>query len=124
MLHVRSLSTPATWPYSNLDHLDAAIALFDPEQTPRAVTRYVTKHRAQKGHVRRFVLEYLRDAREPVRSEQITTAWLEARSLRTDTQTYVVIRKRIGACLTKLRTDGVAEAPVMIGEYKGWILVI
>lgn len=58
----------------------------------------------------------------PVTSEQITTAWLEARSLRTDSQTYVVIRKRIGACLTKLKTEGVAEAPEMRGEYKGWIL--
>lgn len=73
--------------------------------------------------MRRFVLEYLREARDPVTSEQITTAWLKARSLRTDTQTYVVIRKRIVACLTKPRTEGVAEAPVMVGEYKGWQLV-
>lgn len=43
-------------------------------------------------------------------SRKITTAWLEARSLRTATQTYLVISKGIGACLTKLRTEGIAEA--------------
>jgi hypothetical protein len=44
----------------DIDHLDAAVALFDPDQTPRAITRYVTKHRAKKGSVTPFVVKFLR----------------------------------------------------------------
>lgn len=106
----------------DIDHLDAAIALFDPAQTPRAITRYVTKHRAKKGSVTPFVVKFLREAKTPVTSRDITTAWLEARSLRTDDATYVIIRKRIGACLTKLRNGGLAVCNEMVGEYKGWVL--
>lgn len=106
----------------DIDHLDAAIALFDPAQTPRAITRYVTKHRAKKGTVHRFVLDYLRKASGPVTSKEITTAWLEARSLRTDEETYVIIRKRIGACLTKFRASGVIQEVAQAGGYKGWVI--
>ena len=106
----------------DIDHLDAAIALFDPAQTPRAITRYVTKHRAKKGSVTPFVVKFLREAKSPVTSRDITTAWLEARSLRTDDATYVIIRKRIGACLTKLRIGGLVVCDEMIGEYKGWVV--
>lgn len=52
----------------DIDHLDAAIALFDPEATPRAVKRYAVKHRAKKGTVRRFVLTALREATGPITS--------------------------------------------------------
>lgn len=91
----------------DLDHLEATIALFDESQAPAAVQRYVTKHRAKKGHLRRFVLAFLRDASEPVTSRQITEAWITARSLNADEPTYVIMRKRIGACLiAQDRRDG------------------
>ena len=102
----------------DLDHLDACIRLFDPEQTPDAVRRYTTKHRARKGHVRRFVLAYLRDATGPATSRQITEAWMLARGLNADDQTFVIIRKRIGACLTALRVDGLAVAADVLDGYK------
>lgn len=104
----------------DLDHLDAAIALFDPANTPLAVARYAVKHRAKKGALKRFVLGFLRDASEPVTSKDITTAWIAARGLRADDATYVILRKRIGACLIALRAAGhVANVP-QAGEYKGW----
>ena len=89
----------------DLDHLDAAIRLFDPETTPEAVKRYATKHRAKKGTVRRFVLTALREAPGPVTSRQLTETWCEERGLRTDAATFVIIRCRIGACLTALKGD-------------------
>jgi len=52
----------------DIDHLDAVIALFDPANAPEAIKRYTTKHKAQKGQVKRFVLAYLRDAPGPVTS--------------------------------------------------------
>lgn len=106
----------------DLDHLEAAIALFDPEQTPKVVLRYVAKHRAKKGHLKRFVLEALRDATAPLTSKDITTAWITKRGLRADDATYVILRKRIGACLINLRVQGLAKDVGHVGEYKVWAL--
>ncbi|MEX1152996.1 hypothetical protein [Parvibaculum sp.] len=106
----------------DIDHLDACIALFDPANTPEAIQRYVTKHRARHGHVRRFVLTFLRDATGPVTSRDVTEAWMKDRGLRADEATFVLIRKRIGACLTGLQADGLAKGAGMAGDYKGWAL--
>jgi hypothetical protein len=35
----------------------------------------------------------------------------------------VTVRKRVGACLWKLRDQGLAVSVPMEGEYKGWRLV-
>ncbi|WP_206077119.1 MULTISPECIES: hypothetical protein [Mesorhizobium] len=56
----------------DIDHLDAAIRLFDPSADTRAIKEYVTKHRAQKGSVKRFVLSTMREATAPMTSRQIT----------------------------------------------------
>ncbi len=109
---------------SDIDHLDAAIRLFDPATTPEARKRYATKHRAKKGTVRRFVLNMLREAKGPITSRQITEEWLAQRGLRTDDATFVLIRKRIGACLTALKEDDLAEGVGLLGDYKAWRLVI
>jgi hypothetical protein len=106
----------------DIDHLDATIRLFDAEATPAAIRRYATKHRAKKGHVTRFVLERLRAASGLTTSREITEAWLEARKLRTDDATFVIIRKRIGACLIKLVASGVAEAVDTGSLYRGYRL--
>ena len=106
----------------DLDHLDAAIRLFDPDTTPRAVRRYATKHRAKKGTVRRFVLTALREATAPSTSAAITKAWIAERGLNADQATFVILRKRIGACLTTLQADGLAKGAGMVGEYKGWAM--
>lgn len=106
----------------DIDHLDAAIRLFDPNADIRAVKRYAAKHRAKKGHVKRFVLDRLREANAPITSKDITEAWIKDRGLRADEATFVILRKRIGAALTKLRAEGVAEGMPTVGEYKGWAL--
>lgn len=106
----------------DIDHLEAAIALFDPANTPAAVQRYVTKHRAQKGKLKRFVLSYLRNNPGFHTSRKITEAWIADRGLRADDATYVVLRKRLGACLTSARADGLLTNGPMEGEYKTWEL--
>ena len=106
----------------DIDHLDAAIAIFDPTATPRALQRYATKHRAKKGTVRRFVLAFLRDASGPVTSRDITAAWIADRGLKADDATFVLIRKRIGACLTSLQAEGTVTGAGMVGEFKGWAI--
>jgi hypothetical protein len=104
----------------DIDHLDAAIKLFDPEATPEAVRRYTTRHRAKKDSVRRFVLAALRDAEEPITSRDLTERWCEDRGLKTDDATFVIIRCRIGACLTALQAQRLARGAGMVGTYKGW----
>lgn len=106
----------------DIDHLDACIALFDPANTPEAIQRYATKHRARHGHVKRFVLAFLRDAKHPVTSRDITEAWMKDRGLRADDATFIIIRKRIGACLNGLKADGQVIGTATGGDYKAWTL--
>ena len=107
---------------SDVDHIDAAIRLFDPANTPAARKRYGAKHRAKKGHLKRFVLDRLKEAEGPITSPDITEAWVAARGLRTDDATFVLLRKRVGACLTTLQASGVTVGAKSQGDYKGWCL--
>lgn len=83
----------------DIDHLDAAIRLFDPNADNYAIKEYVTKHRAEKGSVKRFVLNAFREAKAPLTSRQITELWATDRGLSADEATLNTLRKRIGACI-------------------------
>lgn len=107
----------------DLDHLDACIRLFDPTaDTAAAIKRYATKHRAKKGQMKRFVLDRLKEATGPITSLDIAEAWISDRGLRNDHGTAVMIRKRVGACLTVLkRARLISENPAESGS-KNWRL--
>lgn len=107
----------------DIDHLEAAIVLFDPEQTPEARKRYATKHRAQKGTVKRFVLNHLRTANGRITAMQLADWWISDRGLKTDDSTTTLIRKRFGACLTALARQGIIEGEEIIDGIKKWQLV-
>jgi hypothetical protein len=107
----------------DLDHLDAAVRLFDPDADTSRVKRYPTKHRAQKGEMARFVLLALKRATEPLTSLEITKAQIAARGLKPDDQTLVLMRKRVGACLTAQQSKGLVRSIPTAGPYKGWELV-
>lgn len=112
----------------DIDHLDAAIRLFDPNADTYAIKQYVTKHRAQKGSVKRFVLTALREADGPLTSRQITERWTADRGLVCDDATYATLRKRIGACIKGCRDQGLIEDHGWTrdhdgnGPYKLWAL--
>ncbi|SHI91844.1 hypothetical protein SAMN04488012_103312 [Palleronia salina] len=112
----------------DIDHLDAAIRVFDPNADTYAIKEYVTKHRAQKGAVKRFVLSYIREATGPVTSRQITEAWAADRGLAADEATYTTLRKRIGACIKGCVQQGLIEDQGWTkdhgenGPYKLWSL--
>jgi len=106
----------------DLDHIDACIRLFDPTaDTAAAIKRYATKHRAKKGQMRRFVLDRLKEASGPITSREIAEAWIQGRGLKADDGTVVMIRKRVGACLTSLSVAGLACRTPRLGEHIGWI---
>jgi hypothetical protein len=113
----------------DIDHLDAAIRLFDPNADTYAIKEYVTKHRAEKGSVKRFVLNTLREASEPMTSRQITELWAADRGLAADEATLNTLRKRIGACIKTCKEQGLIEACGQTtdhganGPYKLWRIV-
>lgn len=112
----------------DIDHLDAAIRLFDPNADTSAIKQYVTKHRAQKGTVKRFILNTFREATEPLTSRQIAEMWLQDRGLVADEATTTTIRKRVGACIKTCVNQGLVEEcgltteHDMYGPYKLWKL--
>lgn len=76
----------------DIDHLDAAIRLFDPTADTYAIKEYVTKHRAEKGSVKRFVLNTFREATTPITSRMITELWAAERGLTADEATLNILR--------------------------------
>lgn len=110
----------------DIDHLEAAIRLFETE-TPR-LPAHMTAHRAKKGTVKRFVLEALRTSTEPLTSRQIADMWLADRGLEANHETYLVIRKRIGACIKTCANQGFIESCGLTtdhgesGPYKLWAI--
>lgn len=107
----------------DLDHIDAAIRLFDPTADTDRIVRHPTKHRAKKGEVVRLVVRMLKEADQPLTSLDIVHAQVKARGLKADDATLVIMRKRIGACLTKLKNDGVVRVVPLPGLYQGWEMV-
>lgn len=112
----------------DIDHLDAAIRLFDPTADTYAIKEYVTKHRAEKGSVKRFVLNTFREAKEPITSRMITEMWAADRGLAADEATLNILRKRIGACIKVCVNQalivecGWTEDHDQNGPYKLWKL--
>jgi hypothetical protein len=112
----------------DIDHLDAAIRLFDPNADTYSIREYVTKHRAQKGTVKRFVLNAVREADGPLTSRQITEMWAVDRGLAADEATLVTLRKRIGACIKACVAQGLVEDTGWTmdhgenGPYKLWTI--
>ncbi|WP_347264973.1 hypothetical protein [Nitrobacter sp.] len=112
----------------DIDHLDAAIRLFDPNADTSVIKQYVTKHRAQKGSVKRFLLTAFREATEPLTSRMIAEMWLADRGLVADDATCTIVRKRIGAAIKACVGQGLIQEVGWtsdhdaFGPYKLWKL--
>lgn len=122
----RQLVAEAKKVLCDIDHIDAVIRVFDPDADIERIrlNRYAVKHRAPKGHLKRFVLSALREAAAPLSSRQITEAWIKDRRLQPDEATFVILRKRVGACLQTCKTQGMIEEVGTDGEYKLWRLTL
>lgn len=108
---------------SDLDHLDRTIELFDPDgdiplKRPKRAPSYVP---AFKGEMRRYILDALREAPEPLTSLDLAKYVCRASGIDVNERKAVItVRKRVTAALTKMRERGlVAEVP-MFGRFKGW----
>lgn len=104
----------------DIDHLEAAIRIFDPENTPEARKRYAALHRAPKGQSTRFVLAKLREASEPLTSRQLADMWCQDRGLNAKPSTVSLMRKRIGATLKALHHKGLVAQDGHVEGLVGW----
>src|ERR1700733_4317815 len=108
---------------TELDTIDAAIRLFDPNADLGSIKQrlYPPRHQAFRGEMMRHVMGALRIATEPVTSRDIALAVMKGRSLNPDDlELFATIRKRVGACLWKLKQNGLAREVPMVGDLKGW----
>ncbi len=103
----------------DIDHLEAAIRIFDPEDTPEARRRYAAMHRAPKGQSTRFVLDQLRSGRA-MTSRDLANAWCHDRGLAAKEATLSTLRKRIGATLTALLHKGVVRQDGHVDGLIAW----
>lgn len=94
----------------DLDHLDAVIRLFDPEQTPPVRKRYLMQHSARGGEMARFVLSTLRTANNPLTAREIGLKWATDNGLDPTDTTARILRKRCGQCLRNLASKGLVTS--------------
>lgn len=106
----------------DIDHLEAAIRIFDPEDTPEARRRYAALHRAPKGQSTRFVLRKLREAAGPLTSRALADLWCEERGLVAKDSTVSMLRKRLGATLKALEHKGLVRQEGHVEGLIGWRL--
>jgi hypothetical protein len=107
-----------------LDTLDAAIRIFDPDAdipTIRA-KQYPPRHAAFRGEMMRFVMGALRDATGPLTTRDIAIQVMDERGLDPDqADTLLMIRKRVGACIYKLARQGIVRERPSNGDLKMWV---
>jgi hypothetical protein len=109
---------------TELDAIDAAIRIFDPTADISSIkTRaYPPRHAAFRGEMMPHVMGCLRAASEPVTSRDIAVVVMKARGLNPDdADLSVTIRKRVGACMWKLKQSGYVREVQIAGELKGWL---
>ena len=70
----------------------------------------------------RHVMGALRIAEKPVTSRDIALTVMKGRGVNPDDlELSTIIRKRVGACLWKLKSQGLAKEVPMVGDLKGWL---
>ena len=104
----------------DIDHLEAAIRIFDPEDSPEARRRYAALHRAPKGQSTRFVLRKLKDG--PLTSRALADLWCQDRGLQAKEATVSMLRKRIGATLKVLENKGLVSQAGHVEGLIAWVI--
>ena len=108
-----------------IDHIDAAIRLFDPNADLDDIKpRMPPRHGAFRGEVSRIVLNTLRKADKPLPVSEITLHVLAGRGLNADDKPFTrVLSRRVGACLRNLRRKGLIRLSRTVGNAGLWEIV-
>ncbi len=110
----------------DMNAIDSAIRIFDPNADLGSIKphHYPHKHAAFRGEMMRFVMDTFRAAQgRPVTTKEIALAVAKGRGLREDhAELLNTLRKRVGACIFKLKRDGVLREVEGTGDLKQWVL--
>ena len=112
----------------DLDHIDAAIRLFDPDFDIAGI-RAKPNHPAQivrRGDSIRLILDLLRAATEPLTTKQIALQVMGHRGLNTaDDALVLTITRRVGASLRSYKDNGAVRSTKdgRYGKYDLWEIV-
>lgn len=108
-----------------VDHIDAAIRIFDPAIDIAAIRSKPVppRHAAFKGEVTRLVLDTLREASAPVTSREIALRLMSERGLDSgDAVLCVIMVKRVCASLRAHKIKGLIRSVPSQGNLQGWEL--
>lgn len=109
----------------NLDHIDAAIHIFDPtiELVEIKARPVPPRHHAFKGEVTRVVLTALRNAKRPLTTAEIAQRVMAERGLDTaNLRLLKTMQKRTGACLRHWERKGAARKQRGPDQFMLWEL--
>lgn len=105
---------------ADLEAVEHTVLLFNPDVQLGRAKPLPSRDAAFKGEMRRHIMAALRAAQGPLTSLEIARQVITARKLADDPATVIMMRKRVGASLWKMKQRGwVVEIP-QEGEYKGW----
>lgn len=109
----------------DLDHIDAAIRLFDPDYDVAGIRAktYPVAQVTRRGDSIRQILGLLRQASEPMTTKQIALQVMAARGQHTEDAALVVtITRRVGASLRSYRDNGTIRSikDGRYGKYDLW----
>ena len=122
---VEGLQDQARQAMIDLDHIDCAIRLFDPDIDLDEVKAkpLPPRHVAFKGQVTRAILAMLRASDGPLDSKAITLRLMAERELNSaDKRLTQTIQKRVGAALRNMRDRGLAVSQDGKGPLLLWRL--
>lgn len=108
---------------AELDHIDAAIRIFNPAVDIGAIRSKPVppRHAAFKGEVTRVVFKALREASAPLTSRDIALRLMTERGLNPDDRELSVIMvKRVCACLRVQKRKGLIRNAENLGNLQGW----
>ena len=105
-----------------IDHIDAAIRLFDPNADLDDIKpKLPPRNSAFRGEVTRIVLNTLRKSSSPLPLSEITLHVLTGRGLNADDKPFTrVLSRRVSACLRKLRRKGLVRLARNVGQVGMW----
>lgn len=108
-----------------IDHIDAAIRMFDPDvELDDIKPRLPPRHQAFKGEVSRLVLNALRKAGKPLPVAELTLHVLAGRGLTNNDRPFMrVLGRRVGACLRNLRKKGLVTLTRSVDGIGLWAIV-
>ncbi len=109
----------------NLDHIDAAIRLFDPDYDVASIRDKPVRPAqiARRGDSIRLILDLLREAVEPLTTKQIALQVMAHRGLNAmDAALVLTVTRRVGASLRSYRDNGAIRSikDGRYGKYDLW----